>query len=306
MSESIKVLVRVRPLLDNDFEGENAEHEAYLRSQESAASIVSETMMEVESMNSKSKFVCSYDRVFGPETDQQGIYDVVQTCTSSVLDGFNSTVFAYGQTGSGKTFTMYGPPDDMGRRTGFLSSGLAGIIPRAVNDIFQMSEQPHVIQISVYCSFVQVYNEQLFDMLRDVNMTTPLTIREDRDNKEMYVQGLSEYSVRNVNDALQLLRIAEENRTVRETYINQFSSRSHSIFQMYVEQKQVAADGGEVYLRAKYNLVDLAGSEKWDLRQDLSEDHVTEMTNINLSLHTLGRCISSLVDRSQGREAHVP
>ena len=137
-------------------------------------------------------------------------------------------------------------------------------------------------------------------------MTTPLTIREDRDNKEIYVQGLSEYSVRNVNDALQLLKIAEENRTVRETYINQFSSRSHSIFQMYVEQKQVAADGGEVYLRAKYNLVDLAGSEKWDLRQELSDDHVSEMTNINLSLHTLGRCISSLVDKAQGASTHVP
>ena len=62
---------------------------------------------------------------------------------------------------------------------------------------------------SVYCSFVQVYNEQLFDMLRDVNMTTPLMIREDRENKEMYVQGLSEYSVRSVDDALQLLKIAE-------------------------------------------------------------------------------------------------
>ena len=75
---------------------------------------------------------------------------------------------------------------------------------------------------------------------------------------------------------------------------------------MYVEQKQVAADGGEVYLRAKYNLVDLAGSEKWDLRQELSDDHVSEMTNINLSLHTLGRCISSLVDKAQGASTHVP
>ena len=62
-----------------------------------------------------------------------------------------------------------------------------------MNDIFESSEQQHVLQFSVYCSFVQVYNEQLFDMLRDVNMTTPLMIREDRETNEMYVQGLSEY-----------------------------------------------------------------------------------------------------------------
>ena len=44
------------------------------------------------------------------ETTQQEVYDVVKVGTSSVLHGFNSTIFAYGQTGSGKTFTMYGPP----------------------------------------------------------------------------------------------------------------------------------------------------------------------------------------------------
>ena len=223
MSESIRVLVRVRPFLDNDLDNENAEHEMYLEQRESAVTIKSDTMMEVESLNAKSKFVCSFDSVVPPQASQQDVYNTVKLCTSSVINGFNSTIFAYGQTGSGKTFTMYGPPDETGRRTGYMSGGLAGVIPRAVNDIFEMSEQQHVMQVSIYCSFVQVYNEQLFDMLRDVNMTTPLTIREDRDNKEIYVQGLSEYSVRNVNDALQLLKIAEENRTVRETYINQFS-----------------------------------------------------------------------------------
>ena len=48
------------------------------------------------------------------------------------------------------------------------------------------------------------------------------------------------------------------------------------------------------------NLYSHSGSEKWKPMRDkdLSEEHVTELTNINLSLHTLGRCISALASRS--------
>ena len=48
------------------------------------------------------------------------------------------------------------------------------------------------------------------------------------------------------------------------------------------------------------------GSEKWNIMHRMREDHITEMTNINLSLHTLGRCISSLAQKAKGRDGHVP
>lgn len=135
-------------------------------------------------------------------------------------------------------------------------------------------------------------------------MNTPLSIRED--NKEIYVQGLSEYNVKSVADTLQLLKIAEENRAIRETNMNMFSSRSHSIFQIQLEHKRVADDGGEITYRAKFNLVDLAGSEKWNTKLQMRDEHIAEMTNINLSLHTLGKCISALAQasiRQNNREA---
>lgn len=138
---------------------------------------------------------------------------------------------------------------------------------------------------------------------RDASMNTPLSIRED--NKEIYVQGLSEYNVKSVADTLQLLKIAEENRAIRETNMNMFSSRSHSIFQIQLEHKRVADDGGEITYKAKFNLVDLAGSEKWNTKLQMRDEHIAEMTNINLSLHTLGKCISALAQASvkQNRES---
>ena len=81
--------------------------------------------------------------------------------------------------------------------------------------------------------------------------------------------------------------------------MNAQSSRSHSIFTLLVEQKRICDDGGEVTLRSKFNLVDLAGSEKWDVRQAMGDARVAEMTKINLSLHTLGRCIAALSKRGK-------
>ena len=297
--ESIKVLVRVRPLTDEQEENE--------RGSEGVVDILGDSKLSISNAEGNRTFQCSFDHVLSPDTDQERVYGMVQACTGSVLDGFNSTIFAYGQTGSGKTHTMFGPPSGQNERGASMlgmETSKRGVIPRAIEEIFSLSKNMDVINLSVYCSFVQIYNEDLFDMLRDRSMQTPLSIREDKG--EIYVQGLSEYNVKSVSDTLQLLRVAEENRAIRETHMNQFSSRSHSIFQIYVEQKRVAEDGGELTLRAKFNLVDLAGSEKWNTKKEMMDEHIAEMTNINLSLHTLGKCITSLAHKAAGRDSHVP
>jgi hypothetical protein len=61
---------------------------------------------------------------------------------------------------------MFGPPSVDHFGTGPLEGSPVGLIPRAVTEIFKLSKHPEVIQFSVLCSFVQLYNEQCFDMLR--------------------------------------------------------------------------------------------------------------------------------------------
>jgi hypothetical protein len=292
--ESIKVLLRVRPL--------NAS-EKHLDGENSSLVITSANSLSIRTFDNRKTYNCSYDTVLAPSATQAQVYDCVKDCTLSVLKGVNSTIFAYGQTGSGKTHSMYGPPNYVSNQ--LRETEMLGVIPRAINHIFESSKNPKIIQFQVHCSFVQIYNENLFDMLRDSSMNTPLTIREDPVSKEIYVQGISEYNVKSVTDTLQLLKVAEENRAIRETHMNQFSSRSHSIFTINIEQKCVAADGGEISLRSKFNLVDLAGSEKWDLSKDLRDEHIQEMNNINLSLHTLGKCISQLAKISRKKQKEM-
>jgi len=202
---------------------------------------------------------CSYDAVFDSSFSQEQVYERVRECTQSFLQGFNSTLFAYGQTGSGKSFTMFGAESDLSRYRPGLQKSPAGIIPRAIKEIF--------------ASTVQIYNEQIFDLLRDSNMDRPLEIHEDRQNG-IFVEGLSEYAVRGVNDCLQLLQAGEQHRAVRSTHMNQVSSRSHSVFQLLLEQRR-KSDGA--VLKSKFNLVDLAGSEKWHLGSDMMVGRIARL-----------------------------
>lgn len=63
---------------------------------------------------------------------------------------------------------MYGPPAAPGAKAVLRDSeDSVGLIPRAVSEIFEkVSANKDILSFSVYCSFVQVYNENLYDMLR--------------------------------------------------------------------------------------------------------------------------------------------
>ena len=141
-----------------------------------------------------------FDRVFGPKSQQIDVYKAVVepliaqvTCIMSffyfgfqllkslkVMEGYNCTVFAYGQTGTGKTFTMEGGngKDDPG--VTWETDPTAGIIPRALAQIFDsLKEQSDNVEYSVKVSFLELYNEEIFDLLSGVEDTSKLRLYED-------------------------------------------------------------------------------------------------------------------------------
>lgn len=56
------------------------------------------------------------------------------------------------------------------------------------------------------------------------------------------------------------MEIGFSNRAVRATNMNNESSRSHSIFSIYIESQETDDKGTEKFKASKLNLVDLAGS----------------------------------------------
>ena len=61
---------------------------------------------------------------------------------------------------------MYGPQSTENGRSAMRRDEDMGIIPRVIGDIFEISNNLEILSLSVYCSFVQIYNENLYDMLR--------------------------------------------------------------------------------------------------------------------------------------------
>ncbi|KAF1841521.1 kinesin heavy chain [Cucurbitaria berberidis CBS 394.84] len=248
--------------------------------------------------NALSNKTYQFDKVFSPAADQNTVFDeVVSPILDEVLGGFNCTIFAYGQTGTGKTYTM----------TGDISNVLplpdaAGIIPRVLKDLFSRLEAAET-ENSVKCSFIELYNEELRDLLSPDD-SVKLKIFEDNSKKghsTTLVQGMEECHLKTAVHGITLLREGSHKRQVAATKCNDLSSRSHTVFTITVYIKRVTEDGQEYLSAGKLNLVDLAGSENIQ-RSGAENKRAAEAGLINKSLLTLGRVINALVERS----SHIP
>eukprot|EP01135_Chromosphaera_perkinsii_P007531 Nk52_evm15s913 gene=Nk52_evmTU15s913 len=244
----------------------------------------------------------TFDRVFGPNSTQMDVYsDVVTPMLSEVLMGYNCTMFAYGQTGTGKTYTMEGYPSaDPKQNLNWQEDPDSGIIPRTLHNLFEILEQ-QTSEYSVKVSFVELYNEELRDLLNS-NDNQKLRIFEDASRKgSVIIQGAEEVVVRNKEDVFPILEMGSAKRQTAATNMNQTSSRSHCVFTITVHTKETTVDGEDLVKIGKLNLVDLAGSENIG-KSGAQNQRAREAGNINQSLLTLGRVISCLVEHA----AHIP
>ncbi|KAG0690796.1 kinesin motor protein cin8 [Pichia californica] len=244
-----------------------------------------------ENLNSR---VYTLDKVFGPSTDQMTFFQNTadKTC-DEFLKGFNCTIFAYGQTGAGKTYTMCGNIKDK------TLTPESGIIPRCLHKLFDNDNDNNNSNNSnsnkdtyFKCSFVEIYNEVLRDLLSDGSNDNKLKIYEQ--NKNIKIQSLEEFYIKNFDEAMKMLYIGMNKKMVASTKMNENSSRSHTIFTINLIKK---LPNGTEYQFAKLNLVDLAGSENI-IRSGSINKRAKEAGSINQSLLTLGRVINSLVEGS--------
>lgn len=388
--DCVRVAVRLRPLLDIANEV-NTEKIVYVNQNEKTIEIELDnhqaTKNPEEDLNKKYNF--TFDYVFHPECSQKEVYDIAASnIISSVLDGYNGTIFAYGQTGSGKTYTMYGPTN----------SNLAtnGIIPRSITQIFEYiakngeiypetvtnvesnpmstpktpkksghsndittpkklnspfvgpktpkalnsndltpksqqsnnnltpktpktssgqdtltpkSPKPSTTEIgpqsmfekkprrsdgkfwfSIKASYMQLYMENLYDLLSDDMTGQKVLLRRDTTDDSFQMTNNTIVNITSIESMNQLLEQGNRNRMTRSTQMNQISSRAHTILSLWIETV------GEVTKIGRLNLVDLAGSEG-SAKAGTTGDALREGNSINSSLLTLGNCISRLTSK---------
>ncbi|XP_042137873.1 kinesin-like protein KIF15 isoform X2 [Peromyscus maniculatus bairdii] len=288
--DAIKVFVRIRPA--EGTRSADGEHTLCL-------SVLSQTTLRLHSNPDPKTFV--FDYVAGMDTTQESVFSTVaKSIVESCMSGYNGTIFAYGQTGSGKTFTMMGPSDSDN-----FSHNLRGVIPRSFEYLFSLIDREKEKAgagktFLCKCSFIEVYNEQIYDLLDSASVG--LYLREHI-KKGVFVVGAVEQVVTSAAEAYQVLSRGWRNRRVASTSMNRESSRSHAVFTITIESMEKSSE--TVNIRTSLlNLVDLAGSER---QKDTHAEgmRLKEAGNINRSLSCLGQVITALVDVGNGKQRHV-
>lgn len=294
--KNIQVVVRCRPF-------NLAERKANAHSVVECDHVRKEVSVRTGGLADKSsRKTYTFDMVFGASTKQIDVYrSVVCPILDEVIMGYNCTIFAYGQTGTGKTFTMEGERSPNEEYT-WEEDPLAGIIPRTLHQIFEKLTD-NGTEFSVKVSLLEIYNEELFDLLNpSSDVSERLQMFDDPRNKRgVIIKGLEEITVHNKDEVYQILEKGAAKRTTAATLMNAYSSRSHSVFSVTIHMKETTIDGEELVKIGKLNLVDLAGSENIG-RSGAVDKRAREAGNINQSLLTLGRVITALVERTP----HVP
>jgi kinesin family member 21 len=101
-----------------------------------------------------------------------------------------------------------------------------------------------VFQVLSRASNIQLYNEEIIDLLADVRTASAvrnaaIKIQEDPVHNEIYLRGAVWRPVQSSEDIMNALRAGALNRTTAATNMNQQSSRSHAIFTVQLMQQRV-------------------------------------------------------------------
>ena len=193
-----------------------------------------------------------FDRVFGPESLQEEIFEEVSELVDCALDGDPVCIMAYGQTGAGKSHTMKG------------SIQSPGLIPRAASKLF---EEIHGVRaqdgwkIRVKVSAFEFYKNEVYDIL--VPGSRLRRCIASAGNSQLDVLARTRQEVFNAQEILECFDQAFSNRSTGSTMLNLTSSRSHFVFQI-----EMYAVRGDEESRGRLILVDLAGSEPKEASKD--------------------------------------
>jgi len=285
-SNKVRVIARIRPLAK--YEVQNGSQAVVTKVPGNGNS--SECLQVLETNNKNRWF--ELDAILDETSNQKEVYEksgAQKAISQDLFEGYNATILAYGQTGSGKTFTM-----------GTSASATnQGVIPRACEDLFANVKIKCDHQAQVTCSYMEVYNEEIRDLLVDTQ-TQQLRIRETLDG-QIYVRGLTERTITSPQDVYTIMQEANQRRVVASTKMNAASSRSHAICVLKVKGVVASDDKVSKTFESKLTLVDLAGSERLKKTQ-AKGSRAKEGISINKGLFVLGQVVSALSEKGQKKK----
>ncbi|KAM6181780.1 kinesin-like protein KIF25 [Erethizon dorsatum] len=313
---NIRVHCRIRPLLLLDGELDDPVSQNGSSSQEVAHAMDEETIL-VQCHRPGHPLInktYNFERVYGPADSQTAVFADVCPLLTSLLDGYNVCIMAYRQTGSGKSYTMLGP--------GLPSDGHSdvGLIPRAVEELFRLISENPSGSPKVDVSIVEIYNNDVFDLLAKDNSTVVSGIKHEVVTTQdgwTEVPLLTRRAITSVLEFMELFHQSLQLRARNPTLVHADSSRSHLIIMMTLTaatslasidqrpgqslSRERTGAGKRNQVWSRLQLVDLAGSECAGV-SGVTGLALRETSFINRSLAALADVLGALSER----RGHIP
>ena len=266
----------------------------------------------------------SFDEVFEESDADDLVYDrVVAPLASKLMAGYNCALVAFGQSKSGKSRMLLGRKTSLGADESGTTSQSEdesygsrdvpntaavehdGIIAKVSHDLFQkMKESSEELEFTVKISYIEIYLEQIRDLLNPNKRF--LKIKDAEDLFDQYklvhgampkIEGLSEVCCISANDIIALVKRGHAYRIVGEERKQTDLSRSHTILSVKIEQKNLIT---EKTITSTFLIANTAGSEvdgtKQSSRSLLNTPHSSQLeeTLANRSHLALDSVVKSL------------
>ncbi|PIO25296.1 hypothetical protein AB205_0185720 [Aquarana catesbeiana] len=277
-------------------------------------------------------------QIFGPEVDQKPFFDgTMRRVVKDALNGQNWLVYTYGVTNSGKTYTIQGTNKD----GGILPRSIALIFNSAQDRLYKSSDLKPLSNEVIWLDSKQVRQEELkkislLSNLREEELMTPMKRSGGNESQlraasslsfDSGFGGLSSTSHANQTsihleetcsrwgeqDAISLQEPSDIQLSIWVSYFeiyNEFvydllepvssgPNRKRTTLRLCEDRNGNPYVKGKDVFFSRLSFCDLAGSER--CKDQRSGDRLKEATNINTSLHTLGRCIAALRQNQQNK-----
>ena len=291
--EAIKTFCRIRPC--------KSQNELFSISKSDDRILnINSSILDKLNVGNNLKLINSYkfSKVFDENSTQEEVFEL--TC-KPLLEDFifnqkSGLVFTYGMTNAGKTYTVIGTPE------------CPGILPLALKNLLEYEE---ILKMkgqknyhNFYCNFVEIYNEDIFDLLSDdpsgknKYYKKKLTIKENL-NSVFFLPEVTFAKLDNLESFNNILNKGISKKVHSSTVLNENSSRSHTIFKIifFKENKDINKLDFSTEELISLSVVDLAGSER-QKRTDAKGKNLQEACKINQSLSTLGKCLEAMKHNS--------
>ena len=307
--ENSKIVLRIKPKTEEEYLENNKIFE-----------IKDDNLIVFNDSKNNSK-IYKFDYIFNEDSSQKQIFEICsKDICDSLFEGYNGTIFTYGQIGSGKTYTILGPDytksfvgnsnlslsfhnqqNNNSNNNIFQNEYISymkkkeeegkGLIPRSIEYLLDKKEElcerekERNLNIDLYCSFYEIFNDQVYDLFNNSSWIT-----KEKNLEGTIKDNLKKIKINNKNEVFDLVKLGNLNKQ-SFSYIMNAQSKSHAIFSINIETSKTE-NNNIIKNKSILNLVDLAGVEKQTSFENCGEK-IKDTGKINKSLLGLGNVIQN-------------